>query len=131
MNEKIKELIENGKLIQVVLVDTEGMVIKARGDLYDPEVLSAIFSPFQGLVRNIQENLKVDGVEELSLRTEGRRFRLILRYFTADGTEFFLIAICPISSSYRQITTEIIRLACDDIIQKSFDSPEKEVESIS
>ena len=110
MSKEINELIRNGKLAQVVILDTEGMIVEAIGDWYDSELLISLFFHFKSFIKNSQENLKLDRVEEVSLRTEKERLKITLRYFTTDGMEFFLIAICPIISSSHEVTNEVIQI---------------------
>jgi len=136
IKEKIEGMIKDGKLMQVVLLDTEGMVVEAVGDMYDSEVLSAIFFPFQSFVNKVREDLKISEVEEFSLKSEEGKFMIILRYFTANEMKFFIIAICPVTSSYRQLTTELIHLfhemigvlPGEDIQPEPLETAEQEIE---
>jgi hypothetical protein len=110
MNKEINELIRDGKLIQVVILDTEGMIVEAVGDRYDSELLTSLFFHFKSFIENSQENLKLDRVEEVSLRTEKEQLKITLRYFMVERMEFFLIAVCPITRSSHQTTDEVIQM---------------------
>lgn len=136
MNDKMKELIKSGKLIQGVIFDSEGMVVEAIGHQYNPEILSSLFFSFQSFIRDIRKSLKVGRAEEVILRAEEKQFRVVLRYFIVNGNGFYLISLVPINSHYHQTTNKIIRffseklknILGDDIQLIPFDEVEGEVE---
>lgn len=117
-SERLKGLIKEGKVLQVVIVDSEGFVVETMGKYYDPEVLPSIFLPLEQVLKKVQNILEVNEVEEISLRTDGKKIRIILRNFPIDDLKFLLIAVCPISAPYRQIMTEIIHSDSENILQK-------------
>ena len=110
VQEKIKAMINEGNLIQVALIDTEGMVVEAAGDKYNSEILSAVLFPYHNFVSKFKEELKIEGVEEFSLKNDENQIRIILRHFSANEMKFFLLAVFPVTSPYRQMTNELIRL---------------------
>lgn len=108
MTKKIEGILKNGNLYQIVVVDNEGMAVEAIGNLYDPEMLSALFSSTLRFVTDLKRNLKVNGIEKLSLKIGKRPFKFILRFFKVDGKDFFIIAICHVNCSHSQAMKEII-----------------------
>ncbi|MFW6128940.1 MAG: hypothetical protein ACOC6P_01670 [Candidatus Aminicenantaceae bacterium] len=122
VNEKIKAMIKANKLIQVVIIDSEGMVVNSVGQMFDDEILASIFFPSEGIIDKIQKDLDVEGVEELSFKTKGKDVRIVMRYFPVRKMRFFLVAIFPLNSFYRQAMIEIIGLFYDMI-----DVPQSEI----
>lgn len=119
ISNKLKGLIKEGKLSQVVVVDSEGFVIETFGESYEPDVISAAFSPLYRYIESVQETLQIEEVEEITLRTEKEKNRIILRNFIINESKFLLIAVLPVTSSYRQLMTEIIQSEGESIIKKA------------
>lgn len=110
MNKEMTELLNNGKLIQGIILDTEGMIVEAVGDRYDTELLTSLFFHFQSFINSSQENLKLDKLDEVSLITEKEQLKITFHSFAIDEMELFLIAIYPMDSSSGQSAHEIIRI---------------------
>ena len=108
MNKEMTELLKNGKLIQGIILDTEGMIVEAAGDRYDTELLTSLFFHFQNFIDSSRENLKLDRLDEVSLITEKEQLKITFRSFSIDEMELFLIAIYPTASSSGQSAHEII-----------------------
>jgi len=113
LTEEIRSLLENKELLQLVLVDREGMVLDAAGDLFDPEQLAALFLPVDLLLKNISRDLPLERVEEISVRAFGPRLRVVLQSFSVAESSYLLIALFPITTFYRQITADIVRVVKD------------------
>jgi hypothetical protein len=119
--EKIAELIQKKKLIQIVLLDKEGFILDSEGTMYDPDLLSAAFVPLQEVKKKLSSMLKVNQVDELSIRTNGKPFRAIMRSYDINGFTFSMILICPLASSYRNIIAEINTAEMDDILKQALE----------
>ena len=113
LSEDIRPLLENKELLELVLVDGEGMVLDAAGDLFDPEQLAALFLPVDLLLKNISRDLPLERVEEISVRAFGPRLRVVLQSFSVAESSYLLIALFPITTFYRQITADIVRVVKD------------------
>ncbi len=113
LTEEIRTLLENKELLQLVLVDREGMILDAEGDLFDPEQLAALFLPVDLLLKNISRDLPLERVEEISVRTFGPRLRVVLQSFSVAESSYMLIALFPLTTFYRQITADIVRVVKD------------------
>ena len=119
--EKIAELIQKRKLIQIVLLDKEGFILDSEGSMYDPDLLSAAFVPLKDVKKKLSSMLKVNRVDELSIRTEGKPFRAIMRSYDINGVAFSMIIICPLASSYRNIIAEINTAEMDDVLKNAIE----------
>jgi len=119
--EKIAELIQKKKLIQIVLLDKEGFILDSEGTMYDPDLLSAAFVPLQEVKKKLSSMLKVNQVDELSIRTNGKPFRAIMRSYNINGFTFSMILICPLASSYRNIIAEINTAEMDDVLKQALE----------
>jgi len=113
LSEEIRPLLEKKELLELVLVDREGMVLDAEGNLFDPEQLAALFLPVHLLLQNISRDLPLERVEEISVRALGPRIRVVLQPVTVAEASYLLIALFPITTFYRQITADIIRVVKD------------------
>lgn len=119
--EKITELIRKKKLIQIVLLDKEGFILDSEGSMYDPDLLSAAFVPLHEVKKKLSSMLKVNRVDELSVRTNGKPFRAIMRSYEIDGFAFSMILICPLASSFRNIIAEINTAEMDDVLKQALE----------
>jgi len=117
LSEDIRPLLENKELLELVLVDGEGMVLDAEGDLFNPEQLAALFLPVDLLLKNISRDLPLERVEEISVRAFGPRLRVVLQSFSVAESSYLLIALFPITTFYRQIIANIVRVV-KDVTQK-------------
>ncbi len=115
LDQSTQTLIERGDVLELVLVDSEGMVLDSRGDLFPPEQLAALFSPFHRLLDNIKQSAKLGSVEEISIRTLDPRLRIVVQPFSVHDLPFLLIALYPITTFYRQVTADIMRIVKDCI----------------
>jgi hypothetical protein len=113
LSEEIRPLLEKKELLELVLVDREGMVLDAEGKLFNPEQLAALFLPVHLLLQNISRDLPLERVEEISVRALGPRIRVVLQSFTVGEASYLLIALFPLTTFYRQITSDIIRVVKD------------------
>jgi hypothetical protein len=119
--EKIAELIQKRKLIQIVLLDKEGFILDSEGSMYDPDLLSAAFVPLKDVKKKLSSMLNVNRVDELSIRTDGKPFRAIMRSYDINGFAFSMIIICPLASSYRDIIAEINTAEMDDVLKNAIE----------
>lgn len=119
--EKIADLIQKRKLIQIVLLDKEGFILDSEGSMYDPDLLSAAFVPLKDVKKKLSSMLQVNRVDELSIRTDGKPFRAIMRSYDINGVAFSMIIICPLASSYRDIIAEINSAEMDDILKNAIE----------
>ncbi|MBN2199885.1 MAG: hypothetical protein JW747_08575 [Candidatus Aminicenantes bacterium] len=115
LSQEIRPLLERNEILGLVLVDGEGMVLDAEGGLYPPEHLAALFSPLYRMLDDIQHNINVEGIEEISIRTLNPRMRIIVQGFSVQQSPYLIIALYPITTFYRQVTSDIIRIVKDCI----------------
>ncbi|OGD09098.1 MAG: hypothetical protein A2Y86_02450 [Candidatus Aminicenantes bacterium RBG_13_62_12] len=115
LSPEVRPFLERGEILELVLLDGEGMVLDAEGAHFPPEQLAAFFSPLHGLLTNIRQGLNIEAFEEISVRTLGPRMRVILQPFSAQESPYLLIALYPITTFYRQVTTDIVRIVKDCI----------------
>jgi hypothetical protein len=130
LGEEIRPLLEKKELLELVLVDGEGMVLDAEGKVFNPEQLAALFLPVHLLLQNIGRDLPLERVEEVSVRAFGPRIRIVLQSFTVAEASYLLIALFPITTFYRQITADIIRVV-KDITRKLASPPHPDQEGPS
>jgi len=126
LSEEIRPLLEKKELLELVLVDREGMVLDAEGNLFDPEQLAALFLPVHLLLQNISRDLPLERVEEISVRALGPRIRVVLQPVTVAEASYLLIALFPTTTFYRQITADIIRVVKDVTRKLASGSPVQE-----
>lgn len=126
---EIQILLERGDVLELVLVDGEGMVLEARGDHYPPEQLAALFSPLHRLLETIRLNMDIGGIEEISVRTLSPRMRILVQSFSVQESPFLLIALYPITTFYRQVTSDIVRIVKECIRKLAPQGPDGEVPS--
>jgi hypothetical protein len=124
LSEDIRLLLEQKEIIELVLLDEEGMVLDAEGKAFEPEHLAALISPLQGYLQNICAGLPLQAVEEISVRTLGPRMRVVLQPFTVAGSSYLLIALFPVTTFYRQVTADIVRVLKD--VTRKLAQPEGE-----
>jgi predicted regulator of Ras-like GTPase activity (Roadblock/LC7/MglB family) len=110
ISKTVEDMIRDGKLHQAVVVDNDGLVVDARGEMYDPEVLSAFAFPLQETLRTLQETLGVERIREVSLRTEDRKLRITLSFFVANAQDFCLMVLAPGAAAARAGVADIIRV---------------------
>ncbi|MBN1273142.1 MAG: hypothetical protein JXB26_12805 [Candidatus Aminicenantes bacterium] len=128
VHDKIKTMIQGGKLYQVVMIDTEGMIIDSIGNEYNSENLASLFFPSHTFMETIREELGVAGVEEISIETKEKGHKIILRYLPVEEMHFYLITVCPASVPQQMVMSQVVRIFYSRIMG----IPEEEVpESIS
>jgi len=110
ISKTVEDMIGDGKLHQAVVVDSDGLVVDARGEMYDPEVLSAFAFPLQQTLRTLQETLGLERIKEVSLRTEDRKLRITLSFFVANAQDFCLMVLAPGAGAARAGVSDIIRV---------------------
>jgi len=110
ISKTVEDMIREGKLHQAVVVDSDGLVVDARGEMYDPELLSAFAFPLQQTLRSLQDALGLEKIKEVSLRTEDRKLRMTLSFFVANAQDFCLMVIAPGAGADRQAVSDIIRI---------------------
>lgn len=108
ISKTVEDMIRDGKLHQAVVVDSDGLVVDARGEMYDPETLSAFAFPIQQTLRSLEETLAVDRIKEVSLRTEDRKLRITLSFFVANAQDFCLMVLAPGAAALRPSVTDIL-----------------------
>ncbi len=110
ISKTVEDMIRDGKLHQAVVVDRDGLVVDARGEMYDPEVLSAFAFPLQQTIHSVQETLGLEKIKEVSLRTEDRKLRITLSFFVANAQDFCLMVLAPGAGAARSAASDIIRI---------------------
>lgn len=110
ISKTVEDMIREGKLHQAVVVDSDGLVVDARGEMYDPEVLSAFAFPLQQTLSSLQETLGLERIKEVSLRTEDRKVRITLSFFVANAQDFCLMVLAPGAGTARSGVSDIIRI---------------------
>jgi hypothetical protein len=115
LSHEIQPLLERRELLGLVLADDEGMVLDAVGELYPPEQLAAAFAPLHRLLEDVRRRMNVGGLEEISVRTLEPRLRVIVQSFTVQEERYLIVALYPITTFYRQVTSDIVRIVKDCI----------------
>ncbi|MDW7760167.1 MAG: roadblock/LC7 domain-containing protein [Acidobacteriota bacterium] len=108
ISKTVEDMIHDGKLYQAVVVDSEGLPVDARGEMFDPEILSAFAFPLQEVLRNLQDTLGIEKIKELSLRTIGRKLRITMSFFSVNATDFCLIILSPGTSAPPPALSELV-----------------------
>ncbi len=104
-----KEAVDAGQIGQVVLADEEGLIVENIGRRFPPEALVAAFLGAGGAIERIRELLRVGPIKELVVRLNKENLTLAGRFFEADDEYYLLIMVVPPVSSYRVLSTRIIR----------------------
>lgn len=107
---KIQKMIDAGILHQVIMVDTEGMIIDSIGDAYHSENLASLFFPSHTFMETVREDLGIPEIEELAVYAEKKKQRIILRHLPVDEMHFYLIAVCPSTAPQQKVVSAIIRI---------------------
>ncbi|MBN2207528.1 MAG: roadblock/LC7 domain-containing protein [Candidatus Aminicenantes bacterium] len=115
ISKTVEDMIQDGKLHQAVVVDSDGLVVDARGEMYDPEILSAFAFPIQQTLRSLQETLAVERIKEVSLRTEDRKLRITLSFFVANAQDFCLMVRAPGAAAARPAVSDILRVETEAV----------------
>lgn len=110
ISKAVENMILEGKLYQAVVVDSEGLPVDARGEMFDPEILSAFAFPLQEVLRNLQDTLEIDKIKELSLRTLGRKLRITMSFFSVNAMDFCLIILSPGTAATPPGLSELVPL---------------------
>lgn len=108
ISKTVENMILDGKLYQAVVVDSEGLPVDARGEMFDPEILSAFAFPLQEVLRNLQDTLGIDKIKELSLRTLGRKLRITMSFFSANAMDFCLMILSPGTAAHPPALSELV-----------------------
>ena len=125
ISKAVEDMIRDGKLYQAVVVDSEGLPVDARGEMFDPEILSAFAFPLQEVLRNLQDTLGIEKIKELSLRTLGRRLRINMSFFSANAVEFCLILLSPGASAPPPALSELVPMEETSIQTEAPDHPDR------
>jgi predicted regulator of Ras-like GTPase activity (Roadblock/LC7/MglB family) len=127
ISKTVEDMIRDGKLHQAVVVDRDGLVVDARGELYDPEVLSAFAFPLQQTLHSLQETLGLEKIKEVSLRTEDRKLRITLSFFVANAQDFCLMVLAPGAGAVRSTVSEIVHLEPDQPVPAAAPAEDRSV----
>ncbi len=103
------DAVDTGQILQVVLADEEGLIVENIGRRFPPDVLAAAFLGTGSAIDRIRELLRVGPIEELVVRLNADNLTLAGRFFVADDEYYLLIMVVPPASSYRVLSTQIIR----------------------
>ena len=108
LDQEIEKAVTEGRLFQALVADAEGFVLENLGERFDPELLAASFSPSQGLARRVQDSLGAGRVEELAVRFEDEKMRVVVRYIHHEGEGFMVVAVVPLDRGWRLLTSRIM-----------------------
>jgi hypothetical protein len=102
------DLIRQGHLLQAVLLDSEGLLIDAAGERYEPEKLSSVYFSVRTLAADLERELDITEVLEFSFRMPAQRMRLNIRHVPSQGQDLILICLLPIPLSHMPTLRELL-----------------------
>jgi predicted regulator of Ras-like GTPase activity (Roadblock/LC7/MglB family) len=108
----LKEILEtmqqSGGFRAAVLASAEGLPIASVSAEQDGAVAAAMAALLQRVSREAKEELGMDDLDEVMLRTESQT-RLVSRYFDTGERRLILAVLVPKGSPYRRLTNRAIR----------------------
>lgn len=105
----LTQMNKEGGFQRSVLATEEGLPIAAAPDTAEGESVGALVAMLQQVSREIQSQLDLKGVNEVTIRDDGR-VRLVCRGIPFQGDTLILAALVPPDQYYRRVTNRAIRL---------------------
>jgi predicted regulator of Ras-like GTPase activity (Roadblock/LC7/MglB family) len=104
----LTQMNEEGGFQRSVLATGEGLPIAAVPDSMESESTGALVAMLQQVSQDIQSQLDLKGVNEVTIRDDDR-FRLVCRGIAYQGDTLILAALVPPDQYYRRVTNRAIR----------------------
>jgi predicted regulator of Ras-like GTPase activity (Roadblock/LC7/MglB family) len=92
----------------VVLAYTNGLPIATVPADYDGEVAAAVVALLQRVSGEVQSQLGMAEVDEVTIRTKDR-VRLVCRHLAVEDEEYILVAVVSPGRYYRRVTNQAIK----------------------
>jgi predicted regulator of Ras-like GTPase activity (Roadblock/LC7/MglB family) len=108
LQDVLEALREAGGFRVVVLTSTEGLSIASAFAEQDSAITAAMAALLQRVSREAKEELGLDALDEVMLRTENQT-RLVSRYFSSGDKRLILAVLVPKGQAYRRLTNRAIR----------------------
>jgi predicted regulator of Ras-like GTPase activity (Roadblock/LC7/MglB family) len=109
---RLEEILGNmqqvGGFRATVLASTEGLPIASVSAEQDGVIAAAMAALLQRVSREAKEELRMDDLDEVMLRTENQT-RLVSRYFDSGDKRLILAVLVPKGHPYRRLTNRAIR----------------------
>jgi predicted regulator of Ras-like GTPase activity (Roadblock/LC7/MglB family) len=109
---RLKEILDtmqqSGGFRAAVLASAEGLPIASVSAEQDGAVAAAMAALLQRVSREAKEELGMDDLDEVMLRTESQT-RMVSRYFDTGERRLILAVLVPKGSPYRRLTNRAIR----------------------
>ncbi len=98
----LRAMNEMGEFEASVLTDTSGLPIVAASSVYSAEVMAAITALIRNVARQVQKQLTLTPIREVTITTEDR-LRLVYWPIILGEELLFLLAVIPPRRSYRRV----------------------------
>ncbi len=108
LQDVLEKLRDAGGFRVVVLTSTEGLPLASVFSEQDSTITAAMAALLQRVSREAKEELGMDPLDEVMLRTETQT-RLVSRYFTCGERRLILALLVPKGHAYRRLTNNTIR----------------------
>ncbi|MGC9357223.1 MAG: roadblock/LC7 domain-containing protein [Anaerolineae bacterium] len=108
MKRVLQEMRDAGGFRLVVLTSTEGLPIASASTQQDGTITAAVAALLQGVSREAKQELGLNILDEVVLRTEDQT-RLVSRYFNSGDKRLILAVLVPKGCAYRRLTNKAIR----------------------
>ena len=109
LDSRVREAVEKGIAMQVVLADPDGFVLDNSGYVYDPDELVSIFMSTQMQMEEGVMRFDFGKISEYNFRLVGTEMTVACRrVFWPDGG-CIVVVVVPVDSSYNLIIRDGIR----------------------
>ena len=109
LDSRVREAVEKGIAMQVVLADPDGFVLDNSGYVYDPDELVSIFMSTQTQMEEGVMRFDFGKISEYNFRLVGTEMTVACRrVFWPDGG-CIVVVVVPVDSSYNLIIKDGIR----------------------
>lgn len=106
--EILQDMNQAGEFELAVLVTEEGLPVASAPDGKNSESTAALAAMLQQVSRDVQEQLNLKGVDEVTVR-DGNRYRLVCRGIEHGGELLILAVYVPPGIYYRRVTNRAIK----------------------
>ncbi len=108
ISEVLKEVQREGGFFASLISTSDGLSLAAVDSDFDNDNISAIVSRIQGVVKQVEVDLGLSSVDEVTL-LGGNRVRLVGRHFLIREHRFVLAVMVPARKSYRLVMNRAMR----------------------
>jgi predicted regulator of Ras-like GTPase activity (Roadblock/LC7/MglB family) len=108
LKEILDTMQQSGGFRAAVLASAEGLPIASVSAEQDGAVAAAMAALLQRVSREAKEELGMDDLDEVMLRTESQT-RMVSRYFDTGERRLILAVLVPKGSPYRRLTNRAIK----------------------